>query len=273
MTYLKKEITGSLILVVMALVACLTGAFGFTLEESAEAIKVTILYDNYVHTEGAKADWGFACLVEGTEKTILFDTGTEPDILWHNIDALGVDIGKVEQIVLSHIHGDHTGGLWSVLEKNPDISVFVPASFPDEFVNKVEDTGANSVRVSEPIEMCHGVHLTGELKGRANEISVILDTSKGLIVITGCAHPGIAGIVKKSKEILNKDVYFVFGGFHLLESPETEVKEIIRQFGEAGVIKCGATHCTGDDAIEVFKQAYGDDYVSMGVGKVVTISK
>lgn len=273
MTYSKKRITGSFILAMVALVVCLTGAFGFALEESADAVKVTILYDNYIHTEGTKADWGYACLIEGTEKTILFDTGTKPDILWHNIDALDVDISKVEQVVLSHIHGDHTGGLWSVLEKNPDVSVFVPVSFPDEFVNKVEDAGAYAVRVSEPVEIGQSVHLTGELNGRANEISVILDTSKGLMVITGCAHPGISRIVQRSKEILEKDVYFVLGGFHLLEKTEGEVNEIIQQFGEAGVIKCGATHCTGDNAIEVFKQAYGDDYVSMGVGKVITITK
>ncbi len=61
-------------------------------QETSDEVKITILYDNYVHTEGTKADWGFSCLIQGTEKTILFDTGTQPDILWHNIETLGVDI-------------------------------------------------------------------------------------------------------------------------------------------------------------------------------------
>ena len=56
-------------------------------EQAEDGINVTILYDNYIHTEGTKADWGFACLIECTEKTILFDTGTKPDILWHNMQC------------------------------------------------------------------------------------------------------------------------------------------------------------------------------------------
>ena len=242
-------------------------------KEDVMAVRVTILYDNYVHTDGTKADWGFACLVEGTEKTILFDTGTKPDILWHNIETLGVDISEVDQIVLSHIHGDHTGGLSSVLDKHHDVSVYMPASFPEEFVSRIEDAGSEAIRVSDPVKICEGVHLTGEIKGPVNEISLIIDTDMGLVVISGCAHPGIARIVSRSKEILEKDVYFVLGGFHLLEKTDIEVKKIIQEFGEAGVIKCGATHCTGDQAIAVFKEFYGDDYVIMGVGKVITMAK
>jgi 7,8-dihydropterin-6-yl-methyl-4-(beta-D-ribofuranosyl)aminobenzene 5'-phosphate synthase len=273
MACLKMRIAGFMALLAAVLFFCSAGVFGLVQDETADTIKVTILYDNYVHTEGTKADWGFACLIEGTEKTILFDTGTRPDILWHNLETLDVNISRVDQIVLSHIHGDHTGGLHSVLEKHHDVSVYVPASFPEEFVSSIEDAGAEAVRVSDPVQICEDVHLTGEIKGPANEISLILDTSEGLVVITGCAHPGIVGIVNKSKEILDKEVYFVLGGFHLMETPTAEVKKIIQQFSEAGVIKCGATHCTGDIAIEVFKEAYGDNYVSMGVGKVIALKK
>jgi 7,8-dihydropterin-6-yl-methyl-4-(beta-D-ribofuranosyl)aminobenzene 5'-phosphate synthase len=103
------------------------------------------------------------------------------------------------------------------------------------------------------------------------EHSLIFDTSKGLIVITGCAHPGVTEIVSKAREILNKDVYFVFGGFHLMQKSQAQVQAIIKQFEAAGIVKCGATHCTGDKQIEWFKEAYGDDYVSMGVGKIIKI--
>jgi 7,8-dihydropterin-6-yl-methyl-4-(beta-D-ribofuranosyl)aminobenzene 5'-phosphate synthase len=236
-------------------------------------IDVTILYDNYVFTEGTKADWGFACLIEGTEKTILFDTGTRPDILWHNIKKLDVDIGKVEQIVISHNHGDHTGGLASVLEKNKNVSVYIPVSFPDSFVQKVESAGAKAVKVSEPMEICKDVHLTGEMGINIKEHSLIFDTSEGLVVLTGCAHPGVADIVKKSGEILKKKVHFVFGGFHLMQKSEPEVMEIIKQFSKAGVVKCGATHCTGDEQIEIFEREYKKNYVPMGTGNVIKIKK
>jgi 7,8-dihydropterin-6-yl-methyl-4-(beta-D-ribofuranosyl)aminobenzene 5'-phosphate synthase len=253
----------------LALVLTLTASAG-VLPNNA---KITILYDNYVHTQGTKADWGFACLIEGTEKTILFDTGTQPDIFWHNIQTLGVDVTKVDVVVITHEHGDHTGGLWTFLEKKKNVPVYVPASFSKEFEQRVSAAGSQAIRIDTPQEICRGVHLTGELKGPANEHALIFDTSRGLAVLTGCAHPGIAKIVARSKSILNKDVYFVFGGFHLMEHSQAQVNQIIDQFQNAGVVKCGATHCTGDQQIEWFKQAYGKNYVPMGVGRIVEIAK
>ncbi len=239
----------------------------------SDKIEITILYDNYVYTEGTKADWGFSCLIEGTEKTILFDTGTKSDVLWHNIRKLGIDIGRVDQVAISHIHLDHTGGLFSVLEKKHDVPVYVPASFPDDFMEKVKSKGAYPVRVSRPLEICKDVFLTGEMGEQIKEQSLILNTSQGLVVVTGCAHPGIVNIVKKAEEILNKKAYFVLGGFHLMHKSDNEVRQIISQFKNLGVKKCGPTHCTGDKAIALFKKAFGPNYIRMGVGKVVRLKK
>lgn len=241
--------------------------------EPIKSVKITILYDNYVFAEGTKSDWGFSCLVEGTEKTILFDTGTRPEILFHNIGKLQVNLSNVEQIVISHNHGDHTGGLFSVLEKNPNVSVYLPYSFPYEFVRRVEKAGANVVAVKEPKKICENVFLTGEMGDRIKEHSLILYTQKGMIVITGCSHPGIVNILKKSKEVLNKKIYLVFGGFHLMRHSEAELKNIIREFKNLGVIHCGATHCTGDKAIRLFKEAFGENYVEMGTGRILEITE
>lgn len=251
----------------MALVV-LSGAAG-----AADEFRVTILYDNTVFTPGTKADWGFACLIEGSDKTILFDTGTQPDIFLHNLEILGVDVDKVDQVVISHEHGDHTGGLWSFLDKKADVPVYFPASFSSGFGRRVESAGAGAVRVTEPQEICRDVWVTGEIKGPANELGIILDTGQGLVVITGCAHPGIAGMVKHARSALDKDVFFVFGGFHLMQHSKTEVDAIIAQFKEAGVRKCGATHCTGEQQIEWFRQAYGENFEGMGVGRIIRIDK
>ncbi|MFH1965325.1 MAG: MBL fold metallo-hydrolase, partial [Acidobacteriota bacterium] len=118
--------------------------FFITLIPSAMAeteINVTILYDNYVHTEGTTSDWGFAALVEGAEKTILFDTGTKPEVFRDNIKKLEVDLSSVDVVVISHNHGDHTGSLEYFLGENSDVLVYLPASFPDDFFRKVEETG------------------------------------------------------------------------------------------------------------------------------------
>jgi 7,8-dihydropterin-6-yl-methyl-4-(beta-D-ribofuranosyl)aminobenzene 5'-phosphate synthase len=251
---------------------------GFLLAGNASSLQnnsitITILYDNYPFGEGLKTDWGFSCIIKGTEKTILFDTGTQSDILFHNVKSLNVNLKNVDLVPLSHNHGDHTGGLFAFLKENNKVSVYVPVSFSDSFKKRVKDSGAKIVSVDEPVEICKNVHLTGELTGPANEQALILDTSKGLVVITGCAHPGIVDMVKRAKEVVKKDVYLVFGGFHLVSKSEVEVKDIIRQFKELGVQKVGATHCTGDLAIGLFKKAYEENFVQMGVGRVIQIKE
>jgi len=236
-------------------------------------IKFTILYDNYRYAEDTKPDWGFSCLIEGTEKTILFDTGTNPDILFHNVEQLNVDLQKVEQIVISHNHFDHTGGLLTVLERNPDVSVYLPVSFPYEFIRDVEAKKAEVTSVYEPEEISANVFSTGEMGEAIKEQSLILNTKKGLIIVTGCSHQGIVEIIKHADKLFDKPIYLVFGGFHLGGKPAAELQEIITSFKEIGVEKCGATHCTGDQAIEMFKKAYGKDYIPMGTGRILELEK
>jgi 7,8-dihydropterin-6-yl-methyl-4-(beta-D-ribofuranosyl)aminobenzene 5'-phosphate synthase len=244
--------------------------------EETKYFSVTILYDNYVFTEGLKPDWGFSCFLTGTEKTILFDTGTKGDLLLENIEKLKINPKDVEIVVISHNHGDHTGGLLSFLGKNSNVSVYLPPSCSGDFVQKVKATGAKVIAVDSPIEICKGVHLTGPMGTQIIEQSMIVDTAEGAVVVTGCSHPGIVEIVRKSKEILPKDIRLVFGGFHLLRKSDVEIQRIISEFRKLGVEKAGPTHCTGDRAIQMFKQAYGPDFVQMGVGrrlKIEAISK
>jgi len=233
---------------------------------------MTILYDNYAATEGIESDWGFSCLIEGMEKAILFDTGAKSDLLSRNADRLKVDLNKVDVIVISHNHGDHTGGLSEILGNNPEVSVYFPVSFPKDFSDEIQAKKAELVRVSEPVEICRAAYLTGEMGSQIKEQSLILDTEKGLVIITGCSHQGIVNILERAKEIHQKDIYLVFGGFHLLRHSDAQINEIIQKFKSLGVKKCGATHCTGERAIELFKEAYGKDFIPVGVGKVVRFS-
>jgi 7,8-dihydropterin-6-yl-methyl-4-(beta-D-ribofuranosyl)aminobenzene 5'-phosphate synthase len=255
-----------------ALTLCIILALGISpLLAAGGELKITVIYDNYPAEEGMQSDWGFSCLIEGLDKTILFDTGTKPEIMSRNLEKLEIDLAGVEQIVITHNHGDHTGGLDLVLKQNPDISVYFPDSFPQAFSKKIESYEAKPVRVKEPLEICGGAFLTGEMGERIKEQSLVLDTPKGLIIVTGCSHQGIVNILKKAKEIRNRDVYLVFGGFHLMDHSEDQLGEIIQAFKSLGVEKCGATHCTGDKAIDMFKAAFGPNFVPMGTGKILTI--
>jgi 7,8-dihydropterin-6-yl-methyl-4-(beta-D-ribofuranosyl)aminobenzene 5'-phosphate synthase len=239
---------------------------------ASDQITITILYDNYVYMQGTTADWGFSCLIEGMEKKILFDTGTQGNILMQNIDYLGVNLNDLDLIIISHNHNDHTGGLDSVLLRKSGIPVYFGNSFPASFSQNIINKGATPVRVVDPVEICRHVYSTGELTGPANEQSLILDTNEGLVVIAGCAHPGIVNILTRAKEVLNKEVYLVFGGFHLMEHSDDEINQIIEEFRSLGVKKCGATHCTGDRAIQLFQVAFAEDYVTMGTGKVIQVA-
>jgi len=235
----------------------------------ADRITVTILYDNTSAVDEVQEDWGFACLVEGMEQTILFDTGTKNEILAHNAEVLGKDLGQVDVLVLSHDHGDHTGGIAEVLEHNPGIEVYFPVSFPATYDSIINSHGSKPVRVSETIKIFEGAALTGEMGNRIKEQSLILKTTQGLVIITGCSHQGIVKILEQTKNIYQGNITLVLGGFHLLNHTDDQVSEIISRFRDLAVEKVGATHCTGERAIEMFRNIYGENFVPVGTGGVV----
>ncbi|MFC2084229.1 MBL fold metallo-hydrolase [Bacteroidota bacterium] len=241
------------------------------ISSNQEKITITILYDNYTLGEGTKSDWDFSCIVEGTEKTILFDAGYKENILKHNIDTLNIDVNKVEIVFLSHNHLDHTGGLNEVTSKNSNLELYFGKSFPENMESKYLEKGIKSVRIEGPREICKNVFTSGELKGRANEQSLIVNTNKGIVIITGCSHPGIINIIERVKELHKGKIYMVIGGFHLLEFSNNKIEKIINRMKESGVEFCGPSHCTGDNAISLFKQAYREKYINLGVGKKIEI--
>ncbi len=238
----------------------------------ASDVTMTVVYDNYGYTQGLTTDWGFGCFVEGTEETILFDAGYQGSILMDNIDALSIDLGIMDAVVISHDHLDHTGGLDSVLNRNSDVSVYFGGSFPPSFSQNIVDHGAIAVPVDESVQICDRVFSTGELQGPVNEQALILDSDQGLVVITGCSHPGIVNILNTAKQLLDRQIYLVFGGFHLGEYSVAQIGQIIQDFRALGVQKVGPTHCTGETAIALFQQEYGEDFVQMGVGRTIAVS-
>ena len=234
-------------------------------------LSITVCFDNNPYDERLKTSWGFSCLIRGTEKTILFDTGGDGSILSANMKTLSIDPEEIDIVVLSHIHGDHVGGLNSFLEKNPEVVVYLPESFPKGFKDEVKKYGAEVVEIQEPVKICKGVYSTGELGTHIIEQSLFLNTEKGLIVVTGCAHPGIVKIINKAKDIINNDVLLVIGGFHLSGNSKGEIKNIISGFRNLGVFYACPTHCSGDMARQLFKDEYGENYINVGVGRVITV--
>jgi 7,8-dihydropterin-6-yl-methyl-4-(beta-D-ribofuranosyl)aminobenzene 5'-phosphate synthase len=231
--------------------------------------RLTILYDNNPYDYRLKSSWGFSCLIEAEGKTILFDTGGDGEILLYNMRVLNKDPKTIDMIVLSHIHGDHTGGLWSLLQEKPTLKVFIPESFPREFEQRLKKYGAEVIRVDDPLEIDRGIYSTGEMDHGIKEQSLIINTSKGMTLITGCAHPGIIEIIKRAKSIAKEDIYMVIGGWHLSSAGEREIKRIIEAFVRMGIQKVAPCHCTGDRAMGMFKREYGENFIKGGAGSVI----
>ena len=232
-------------------------------------LRITVVYDNNPYKDGLTASWGFACVIKGADKTILFDTGGSSAVLLSNMQQLGIDPEKIDVVVLSHFHGDHVGGLNGLLQENVNVTVYLPATFPPEFKDAMKRAGINTVEVTDPDRICKGVYSTGVLGSLIKEQALMISTGMGLIVITGCAHPGIVHVLQAAKEIIEDKILLVMGGFHLGAMGNTQLEEIIANFRELGVEKVGPCHCTGDLARRMFKEEYGNDFLDVGVGRLV----
>lgn len=237
-------------------------------EKKKEASEITLIsiYDNYQINPELKTAWGFGLVIETPFEKILFDTGSDSSVLLFNMKKLGIDPKSIDKVVISHIHGDHLGGLEGFLEENNKVTVFIPNSFPDSIRNMIKSYKADFVNVSDSIKTSDFIFSTGELYGPPEEQSLVINSKKGLIVITGCAHPGIVNVVKKAKEMFpEKNIYLVLGGFH--HPP----KKVVYELKKLKVEKVAPSHCSGDLIIEAFKEEYKENFIKNGVGRIIKI--
>jgi 7,8-dihydropterin-6-yl-methyl-4-(beta-D-ribofuranosyl)aminobenzene 5'-phosphate synthase len=234
--------------------------------------ELVIIYDNNPYDSRLHTAHGFSCLVRLAQRTILFDTGGDSATLLYNMRQLKIDPGEINAVVLSHIHGDHVGGLIGFLEQNSAVTVYLPQSFPKSFKDEIESFGAKVEEVYGARELFIGGYTTGELGSGIKEQSLIVKTGKGLVVITGCAHPGIVEIIQRAKEVVpDNRVYLVIGGFHLSGASSTQIKSIISSFIQLGVERVAPCHCSGGETRRLFEEGYGVNYIESGVGKRILL--
>jgi 7,8-dihydropterin-6-yl-methyl-4-(beta-D-ribofuranosyl)aminobenzene 5'-phosphate synthase len=250
-----------------------SGLTGITAGNGIESpVTIRVIYDNYIKTDGLKSDWGYSIVIEGLDKEILFDAGTKPDIFESNFRKMGLEAGNIDLLVITHEHADHTGGIPSFVKMKRDIPVIFPYSFSHSFIKKMVRSGLEPILVNEPAKICENLYSSGEFDFQIPEQALILNTKQGLVVMTGCSHPGIVKMVKEIKSTFNKNVFMVFGGFHLLDKSEKEMNTIITELKAMGVEKCGATHCTGDAQIKMVREAFGENYFELGAGNTIIIN-
>jgi 7,8-dihydropterin-6-yl-methyl-4-(beta-D-ribofuranosyl)aminobenzene 5'-phosphate synthase len=235
------------------------------------AATITIVYDNNQCDARLTTAWGFSCLIRTRAKVVLFDTGGGAEILLGNMNKLGIRPAEIDAIVLSHIHGDHTGGLRGLLEQNNHVTVYLPRSFPSQMKQDIRASGANVEDVHEPGELSEGIFTTGELDEGIIEQSLLVRASELFVIITGCAHPGIVNIAAKAREIAGTGIYLAMGGFHLTGASSSQISYIAEELLELGVQSIAPCHCSGDQARKLFKDRFGPNYVDSGVGTEIAL--
>jgi 7,8-dihydropterin-6-yl-methyl-4-(beta-D-ribofuranosyl)aminobenzene 5'-phosphate synthase len=232
-------------------------------------LKLTILYDSPAWDSRLKPDFGFAALVEYGNHTLLFDTGANGSILLDNMRQLSVDPQSIEAVVLSHQHGDHTGGVLALLDTGVRPTIYVPSAFSGAFKQQLSNQ-TRLVEVTDALEIIPGIHTTGMVG--SIEQALVVETRDGLVIITGCAHPGVTEMVRQAQAVVDGKITYLVGGFHLYQTDKLMLPPIITEVHQLGVEKILPAHCTGDAAAALFHTEYGENYFEGGVGRTVTIS-
>jgi len=217
-------------------------------------MRLTIIYDNEVYSrhQGLRSDWGFACLVESSDHTILFDTGAKGNILLSNMNILGVDIQAITEIVISHDHWDHNGGLDDLLALWSGGTIYTPTSL------KNTASSVNSVFSKKPCMIANDIFTTGLLPGDpVDEQSLILHGDQGWYVLAGCSHSGVGAILQKAQN--HGEVTGLIGGFHGFNA-----FSLLKNL--SFICPC---HCT--QHTQQIKTLYPDAYTKGGVGKIIQL--
>jgi 7,8-dihydropterin-6-yl-methyl-4-(beta-D-ribofuranosyl)aminobenzene 5'-phosphate synthase len=270
-----------------------------------EPRRITNLYDAFGAPSALQQDWGFAALIEYGGKRILFDTGNDAGIFEHNVKQLGIDLRRLDAVVISHRHGDHTSGLKYLLEVNPGVKIYaplegaffkgaIPVGFlarypgltpnlqyyggkqPERWLYGTPWEQANFEGVAKTTEIFPGFHILTTKSQKPgtldmNELSLAVQTPKGLAVIVGCSHPGVENILAAAAKI-DPHLYTVMGGFHLVLTPEVEVRRVaLVLHDELRLERVAPAHCTSELGFAVFLERFKDHFDAAGLGAVIPL--
>jgi 7,8-dihydropterin-6-yl-methyl-4-(beta-D-ribofuranosyl)aminobenzene 5'-phosphate synthase len=297
--------------IILALSASSVGAEGVEARPRVRALKIQVL--STMLADDGVGEWGFAALVEADGRRILFDTGARPRTVLENARELKVDLAQVPEVVLSHNHWDHTGGL---LTLRRELQATNPAALARVHVgrglfwsrpsadgasegnlalkNRAEfaAAGLTFVEHDAPTEILPGVWLTGPVPrvhpernfGAPRRVrtpdglvedtipedqSLVIDTDRGLVIVTGCGHAGIVNTAEYARRAVRPaPLHAVLGGLHLYQLDDERLDwtgDKLRSFGLENLL---GAHCTGIEAVYKLRQRAGLTRKSCLVGAV-----
>ncbi|RLG42225.1 MAG: hypothetical protein DRO05_01810 [Thermoproteota archaeon] len=242
--------------------------------EEVSRVEVTVLVDNEPSESNPelKAVWGISLYVRADNISFLFDTGPSPKVLEHNCLVLGIDLSKISFVFISHEHGDHTGGLPYVAKVAPGIPVFVPSGMSSSTIKEIERLGFSVVEVKGPTKICDGVASTGPLfSGSIAEQGLVLNVqNKGVVLLVGCAHPGVDRMLLNAT-VFSEKVFGVMGGFHLGGASEIRLEQIADVFEDLNLQLIAPMHCSGKVAKLFFRERFPHSYLDAKTGSFICI--
>ena len=260
--------------------------------------KVTCVVDNTVLRSSLFwGEHGLAFWIETDQGCALFDTGQSGVVLSHNMEALGLRLQDVNVLTLSHAHYDHTGGLDVVLSQNPGLPIYANADFlrpryslrGGEYksiglsIPLAELTQQADLHLSDsPIEVLPGLWTTGEIserpeqEGRSthhyvpqgdgwgpdsyrDDMSLVMDTGEGLVLICGCCHAGLLNTLAHVKRTFQRPIVSVLGGTHLVTADGAFLEHVVSVLREHyDLLYFYLNHCTGERAYVAMVNAFGE---------------
>ncbi len=236
----------------------------------AGSVKIHVVSDNVLIDRRLRPAWGFAAIIETPALNILFDTGRDGDILLSNMQQMLLSPAEIDLLFISHAHRDHTGGLEAFMAERPDVMLCLT----DSALESIRHRLLPDIRytpVSAPMQIATNIYSSGEMSAGIPEQALILETVEGLVIVTGCAHPGIELVTAQAKQQSGREIYLLAGGFHLSGESEQRVKDLISRLKMLDVKKVAPSHCTGRRATELFREAWGEDFIESGLGAVIPL--
>lgn len=274
--------------------------------------RITILCENSVGPiSGTLGEHGFSALIEPSRgEPLLFDTGQGLTLL-HNAERMNKDLSAIRNVVLSHGHYDHSGGLLPLLAKHGPKRIYThPGAFIHRFRLKdsgesfpigmpnsrdqLESAGGTFELSKDFREIAPGICLTGEVprmttfetgdqglycdsSGREldttpDDQSLILETEQGLVVILGCCHAGLVNTLELiARRSGRRDIYAVIGGTHLGFCGPQQLEQTIAALKGWGVRKVAASHCTGFAASQRLSREMPKEFQVANVGYTLEV--
>lgn len=233
--------------------------------------ELTVVFDNVPGVPGLITGWGFAAVVRGYSKTVLFDTGADGATLLSNLRALSIAPRSIDLVVLSHAHADHAGGLTEFLEAASDVELIVPEGLPRRLEDAIRETGVSFRTAPGGDELAPGVTTTGSLPGKRVEQGLILEGADGPVLVTGCAHPGIQVMLEAAARIMDGPVELAVGGFHLNSFRKGSVRKLGEELKSIGLRRIAPSHCTGERAMVILADVFGEGFVESGLGRTINL--